>query len=391
MSTLFTGISELRTVSEGTIEDAALVADAGCVAWVGKAGAAPAADERVDFGGLAVLPGWVDSHTHMVFDGNRANEFEARMAGESYAAGGIRATMSATRQAGEARLRSLVAERTQACHAGGTTTVESKTGYGLDIPTEVLSAKIAGDYCDDITFLGAHVVPPEWDADSYTDLVAGDMLDAVAEYVQWIDVFCEEGAFTAEQCRAVLEAGKKHGLGLRVHGNQLGEGPGIQLAVEMGAASVDHVTFPSDGDIEALAGSETVATMLPGADISTRHPLAPGRALLDAGVTLAIASDLNPGTSYTSAMNWCVGTAVLQAHLTFEEALEAGTLGGAMALRRHDVGGGKDAQGRPAVGALSVGCAANLHVLNTPHAVDIAYRPGMPLDFHTYIMGKRVF
>ena len=391
MSTLFTGISELRTVSEGTIEDAALVADAGWVAWVGKAGAAPAADERGDFGGLAVLPGWVDSHTHMVFDGNRANEFEARMAGESYAAGGIRATMSATRQAGEARLRSLVAERTPACHAGGTTTVEAKTGYGLDISTEVLSAKIAGDYCDDITFLGAHVVPPEWDADSYTDLVAGDMLDAVAEYVQWIDVFCEEGAFTAEQCRAVLEAGKKHGLGLRVHGNQLGEGPGIQLAVEMGAASVDHVTFPSDGDIEALAGSETVATMLPGADISTRHPLAPGRALLDAGVTLAIASDLNPGTSYTSAMNWCVGTAVLQAHLTFEEALEAGTLGGAMALRRHDVGGGKDAQGRPAVGALSVGCAANLHVLNTPHAVDIAYRPGMPLDFHTYIMGKRVF
>lgn len=388
MSTLFTGISELRTVSgHGTLNDAALIADHGTIAWIGPASQAPAADDQVDLGGRAVLPGWVDSHTHMVFDGDRSAEFEARMSGGSYEAGGIAVTMDATRQAGADRLDKLVAERVAAGRRGGTTTFETKTGYGLDTDSEVEAARVAAQHVDDVTFLGAHLVPPGADAEDYLDEVVGPMLDGVAEYVQWIDVFCERGAFNEEQSRRVLEAGKKLGLGLRVHGNQLGEGPGVSLAVELGAASVDHVNYLSDSDIEKLASSETVATMLPACDLSTREPLAPGRALLDAGVTLAIASNLNPGTSFTSSMNYCVTTAVLQQHLSVDEAIYAATTGGATALRRHNVGNGLDPQGRPAKGTLVEGAAADLHVLDAPSAVHLAYRPGMPLSYRTFVAG----
>ncbi|MBK4146966.1 imidazolonepropionase [Corynebacterium macginleyi] len=388
MSTLFTGISELRTVSgHGTLNDAALIADHGTIAWIGPASQAPAADDQVDLGGRAVLPGWVDSHTHMVFDGDRSAEFEARMSGGSYEAGGIAVTMDATRQAGADRLDKLVAERVAAGRRGGTTTFETKTGYGLDTDSEVEAARVAAQHVDDVTFLGAHLVPPGADAEDYLEEVVGPMLDGVAEYVQWIDVFCERGAFNEEQSRRVLEAGKKLGLGLRVHGNQLGEGPGVSLAVELGAASVDHVNYLSDSDIEKLASSETVATMLPACDLSTREPLAPGRALLDAGVTLAIASNLNPGTSYTSSMNYCVTTAVLQQHLSVDEAIYAATTGGATALRRHNVGNGLDPQGRPAKGTLVEGAAADLHVLDAPSAVHLAYRPGMPLSYRTFVAG----
>ncbi|MGV0395422.1 imidazolonepropionase [Corynebacterium uberis] len=392
-ATLFTGISELRTVSEaGTLIDAALIADTttGTVAWVGAASQAPDADEQVDLGGRAVLPGWVDSHTHMVFDGDRSEEFEARLSGGSYAAGGIAVTMEATRAAGRERLGELVAGRVAAARAGGTTTLETKTGYGLDVESEALAAQLAADYVDDVTFLGAHLVPPGRDAQEYVDEVCGPMLDAVAPHCTFVDVFCERGAFDEEQSRRVLGAGVKAGLVPRVHGNQLGEGPGVGLAVELGAASVDHVNYLSDADVEALAGSSTVATVLPACDLSTREPLAPARRLLDAGATVAIASNLNPGTSYTSAMNFCVGTAVLQQYLTPDEAIAAATAGGARALLRHDVGQGRDPQGRPAKGTLVVGATADLHVLDTPHAVDLAYRPGMPLSWRTYIAGRRV-
>ena len=388
MSTLFTGISELRTVSEhGTLNDAALIADHGTIAWIGPASQAPAADDQVDLGGRAVLPGWVDSHTHMVFDGDRSAEFEARMSGGSYEAGGIAVTMDATREAGADRLDKLVAERVAAGRRGGTTTFETKTGYGLNTDSEVEAARVASQHVDDVTFLGAHLVPPGADAEDYLDEVVGPMLDGVAEYVQWIDVFCERGAFNEEQSRRVLEAGKKLGLGLRVHGNQLGEGPGVSLAVDLGAASVDHVNYLSESDIEKLAASEIVATMLPACDLSTREPLAPGRALLDAGATLAIASNLNPGTSYTSSMNYCVTTAVLQQHLSVDEAIHAATTGGATALRRHNVGNGLDPQGRPAKGTLVEGAAADLHVLDAPSAVHLAYRPGMPLSYRTFVAG----
>ena len=249
------------------------------------------------------------------------------------------------------------------------------------------AAKVASRHVDDVTFLGAHLVPPGADAEEYLDEVVGPMLEGVAPYVQWIDVFCERGAFNEEQSRRVLEAGKKLGLGLRVHGNQLGEGPGVALAVELGAASVDHVNYLSDEDVELLANSDTVATMLPACDLSTREPLAPGRKLLDAGATLAIASNLNPGTSYTSSMNYCVTTAVLQQHLSVDEAIHAATTGGATALRRHNVGNGLDPQGRPAKGTIVEGAAADLHVLDAPSAVHLAYRPGMPLSYRTFIAG----
>lgn len=394
MHTLITGISELRTVSAlGTINNAALLFDAGVITWVGPADDLPAeadAAERIDIQGRAVLPGWVDSHTHMVFDGDRAQEFEARMAGQSYAAGGIAVTMEATRTAGFERLDQLVADRVAAGHAGGTTTFETKTGYGLNVESEVEAAKVAARHVDEVTFLGAHLVPPGEDAEAYIELVVGPMLDGVKEHVQWIDVFCERGAFTEEQSRRVLAAGKATGLGLRVHGNQLGTGPGVKLAVEMGAASVDHVNYLSAEDVALLAGSQTVATLLPACDLSTREPLAPARELLDAGATIAIASNLNPGTSFTSSMNFCVTTAVLQQHLTLDEAIEAATTGGAKALRRHDVGGGKDPQGRPAKGTLVPGAAADLHILDAENAIDLAYRPGMPITWQTWVAGERV-
>ncbi|MFW8572126.1 imidazolonepropionase [Corynebacterium pseudodiphtheriticum] len=398
MSTLFHNISELRTVSEaGTIKDGALLADGdGVITWVGALNDLPqdlseAVEKKIDLGGRAVLPGWVDSHTHMIFDGNRAEEFEARMAGESYSAGGIATTMEATRSAGRERLEQLLQERIAGCQAGGTTTIETKTGYGLNTESEALAAEVASKGVDDVTFLGAHLVPPGADADEYLQEVVGPMLDAVEPHAGWIDVFCETGAFNEEQSRKVLEAGKKRGLLPRVHGNQLQQGPGVRLAVELGAASVDHVNYLSDDDIQTLAGSETVATVLPACDLSTKQDLAPARKLLDAGATVAIASNLNPGTSYTSSMNFCVTTAVLQQDLSLDEAIEAATLGGAKALRRQPVKGGEDAQGRPGRGSLVPGAAADLHVLNFTNAIELAYRPGMPATYRTYKNGELVF
>ena len=402
---LFTNISELRTVSDaGTLKNAALVEDDGIIQWVGHPSFVPAdfaAAETIDCGNRAVLPGWVDSHTHMIFDGNRAEEFEARMAGSDYAAGGIAVTMEATRSAGAQRLEQLLVERISAGHAGGTTTFETKTGYGLNTESELEAAQVAARHADDVTFLGAHLVPPGADAEEYVSEVVGPMLEHVGPHVSWIDVFCERGAFNEEQSRRVLEAGKKAGLGLRVHGNQLGDGPGVQLAVALGAASVDHVNYLTDEDVQALASSDTVATMLPACDLSTRQPLVEARRLIDAGATVAIASNLNPGTSFTSSMNYCVTTAVLQQYMSLDEAIEAATLGGAKALRRHAVTSegatsdgatsGLDAQGRPAKGQLIVGAACDLHILDAENAINLAYRPGMPMTYQTWRAGAKVF
>ena len=376
MSTLITGISELWTGQGSPMHDAALVVDGDAVAWTGPAAAAPDADERVDVGGRAVLPGWVDSHTHLVFDGDRSAEFEARMAGRGYAAGGIAVTTDATRAASDERLRQLVGQRVREAQRGGPTCLETKTGYGLTVEDEARAARIAREFVDEVTFLGAHLVPDGTTPDEYVALVTGEMLDAVRPHVAWMDVFCEEGAFDVEQSRRVLEAGRAAGLGLRVHGNQLGESGGVQLAVELGAASVDHVNFLSDDDVEALAASDTVATALPACDLSTRMPLAPVRRLLDAGATVAIASNCNPGTSYTSSMNFCVGTAVLQQHLTLDEAIRAATIGGAKALRRSDIG------------QLAPGFRADIHVLDAPAAIHLAYRPGMPLTHQVWRAGE---
>ncbi|MET4590123.1 imidazolonepropionase [Arthrobacter sp. 754] len=401
MSTLITNIAELMTqdLEHRVLTDAAVVIEGERIAWLGPAASAPAADTAVDAGGRAVLPGWVDSHSHLVFAGDRTAEFEARMAGEPYAAGGIAVTVDATRRTSDFDLTRLAMARVSEAVSQGTTYLETKTGYGLDVEHEARSARVASTVADEVTFLGAHLVPAGSDAEDYTDLVCGPMLAAVRPYARWADVFCEEGAFTAGQSRRVLQACREAGLGIRVHGNQLGPGPGVQLAVELGAASVDHVNHLSADDVEALAESwsgwnaaagtgrrGTVATCLPACDLSTRAPLAPGRELLDAGVQVALASNCNPGTSYTSSMAFCVATAVLQMRLTVHEAVRAATYGGALALHRET---GDDADGARAVGSLAVGHRADLHMLNAPSATHLAYRPGMPLTYAVWRAGVR--
>ncbi|MEU0464832.1 imidazolonepropionase [Amycolatopsis sp. NPDC006131] len=377
MAVLITGIGELTTNDDelGTLTGAAIVFDGPVIAWVGPAAAAPDADERIDVEGRAALPGWVDSHTHLVFAGDRTAEFEARMAGQPYSAGGIAVTVDATRAATDAELTANLRRHVSEAVRQGTTCLETKTGYGLTVADEVRAARIAAAVADEVTFLGAHLVPPGADAESYVDLVCGEMLDAVAGSVRWADVFCETGAFDEAQSERVLRAAARHGLGLRVHGNQLGPGPGVRLAVRMGAASVDHCSHLSDSDVEALASSDTVATLLPACDLSTRQPLAPARRLLDAGVTVALATNANPGSSYTTSMGFCVATAVLQMGMSVEEAVRAATLGGAKALRRTDVG------------VLRPGARADLHVLDAPSRTHLAYRPGVPLTWRVWHQG----
>ena len=393
---LTTNDPELGEGIGGRLRDAAVVIDGDRIAWVGPAASAPAADERFDAAGRAALPGWVDSHTHLVFAGDRTAEFEARMAGEAYAAGGINVTVEATRAASDDELAANLARLVTEARRGGTTRLETKTGYGLSVEHETRSARIAARHVDAVTFLGAHVVPAGADPDSYLDLVTGPMLDAAAPLVSAVDVFCESGAFDEAASTRMLDAAKAAGLATRVHGNQLGHGPGARLAVEHGSLSVDHVGFLSDDDVDALAGSwsdgrGTVATVLPACDLSTRMPLAPARRLLDAGAIVAIASNCNPGTSYTSSMGFCVATAVLQMGLTVQEAVRAATLGGAVALGMHEDGWtGPDGVAHGAAGMLRPGACADLQLLEAPSATHLAYRPGMPLTASVWRGGERV-
>ncbi len=362
----------------GELRDAAVVFEDGVVVAVEPAGVA--ADERVDAGGRCVMPGFVDSHTHLVFAGDRAEEFGARMAGRDYEAGGIRVTADATRAAGAAELERLARERRAEGLRAGITHVEIKSGYGLDVAAEAKSCEVAATLTDDVTFLGAHVVPAEFesDPDAYVDLVRGEMLDACTPWCRWIDAFCETGAFTAEQCRAVLEAGRAAGLGLRLHGNQLGPGEGVRLAVELDAASVDHCTYLADADIEALAGSGTVATFLPATDFSTRQPYPDARRVIDAGATVALATNTNPGSSNTTSMGFCIALAVRDMGMTVDEAIRAATLGGAEALRRDDIG------------RLTPGVRADAIVLDAASPVDFVYRPGVPLVRETFVAGHAI-
>lgn len=377
-SVLVDGIAELVTndpgagdgTALGVLRDAAVVVEDGVVAWVGLSSQAPDADRRQDVAGRAVLPGFVDSHSHLVFDGDRAEEFGARMSGAPYDGGGIASTVAATRAAGEGLLRQRVSGRVAEMRAQGTTTVEIKSGYGLSVADEVRSLTVAAEFTSELTFLGAHVVPAGIERASYVELVVGEMLRACAPLANWIDVFCEPGsphAFDGDESRRILDAGRAAGLGLRVHGNQLGPGPGVQLAVELGAASVDHCTYLSPADVDALAHGATVATLLPGVEFATRSPYPDGRALIDAGVTVALATDCNPGTCYSSSMPLMIALAVREMRLTPAEAVWAATAGGAMALRREDVG------------VLRVGARADLAVLCAPSYLHLAYRPGVPI------------
>ncbi|MFL0566031.1 imidazolonepropionase [Microbacterium sp. 179-I 1D1 NHS] len=407
MATLFTGIAELTTNADAaaptaTIADAALLVVDGRVAWSGAASDAetaiagrdsgllptsrPAAAvsrsevevTRVDLGGRAVIPGFVDSHTHLVFAGDRADEFEARMTGVPYAAGGIRRTVAATRAATDDELRVRLAALVAEVRAQGTTTFEVKTGYDLTVDGEARLARLAAEVTDEVTYLGAHVVPEGAERDAYVDLVCDGMLAAARPHVRWVDVFCERGAFTEAESERILRAGADAGLGVRVHGNQLGEGPGVQLAVRLGAASVDHCTHLTDADIAALAGSDTVATLLPGVEFSTRQPYPDARRLIDAGVTVALASDCNPGSSFTSSMPLMIALAVREMGMTVGEAVWAATAGGARALRRSDVG------------HLGVGARADLVVLEAPSRRHLAYRPGVPLMRRVYRGGEEL-
>ncbi|MET8526250.1 imidazolonepropionase [Micromonospora sp. NPDC005172] len=353
----------------GIRRTAAVLVEEGQVAWVGPSAYAPAADRRIDVGGAAVLPGFVDSHAHLVFAGDRAAEFAARMAGEPYTGGGIRTTVGATRAATDGELRANVRRLRGEALRQGTTTMEIKSGYGLSVADEARSLRIAAESSSETTFLGAHVVPAEYAdrPDDYVGLVCGPMLAAAAPHAKWIDVFCERGAFDVDHARAILACGQAVGLGVRLHANQLGPGPGVRLGVELGAASVDHCTYLSDADVDALAHSTTVATLLPGAEFSTRSPYPDARRLLDAGVTVALATDCNPGSSYTSSMPFCIALAVREMRMTPAEAVWAATAGGARALRRDDVG------------VLTPGARADLVVLDAPSYLHLAYRPGVPL------------
>jgi imidazolonepropionase len=372
-STLVGNIGLLVT-PDAELSNAALVIEDGLIAWFGSASAAPAADNRIDAEGGCVIPGFVDSHSHLMFAGDRTAEFEARMSGQKYEAGGIRSTVAATRAASDEKLldnaRRLVAEMRR----GGTTTFEIKSGYGLTTFDETRALVLASTLTTETTYLGAHVVPVEYENNvaGYVDLVTGAMLDAAAPHARWIDVFCESGAFDVDQARAILTAGRDRGLGLRMHAGQLGESGGVQLAVELGAASVDHCTFLSDADVDALAGGSTVATLLPGAEFSTRQPYPDARRLLDAGVTVALACDCNPGSSFTTSMSFCIAVAVREMGMTPAEALHAATAGGAAALGRSDIG------------EIALGARADLAFLDAPTYVHLAYRPGVPLVWKTH-------
>ncbi len=376
-TTVVTNIGELTTHDHvGTIAAAAVVVEGSRVAWVGAAEDAPAADQQVDAGGRAVVPGFVDSHSHLVFAGDRAQEFAARMAGESYAAGGIRTTVAATRAATDEELTSHVARLVGEMRRQGTTTVEIKSGYGLSVHDEARSLAVAGQFTDETTFLGAHVVPAETDPSAYVDLVTGPMLEACAPHARWIDVFCEDGAFDADQARTVLEAGAAAGLRGRLHANQLTYGAGVRLAAELGLTAVDHCTYLTDDDVSALADSGTVATLLPGVEFSTRQPYPDARRLLDAGVTVAIASDCNPGSCFTSSIPLCVALAVREMGMTPAEALWSATAGGARALGRDDVG------------VIAPGKRADFVLLDAPSHVHLAYRPGVPLVAGVWLGGR---
>jgi len=374
---LVTNDSTLGHGPLGVVRDAAVVIEGDRVVAIEPAGVA--ADERIDAQGRCVIPGFVDSHTHLVFAGDRADEFAACMAGSPYEAGGILTTVEATRSATTATLTSLASARLAAAQRDGTTHVEIKSGYGLTLADELRLVDIAGQFTDDVTFLGAHLIPPEFAdrPDTYVRLVCDEMVPAVKGRARWIDVFCERGAFDGDQSRAVLEAGRAAGLGLRVHANQLGPGPGVGLAVEMGAASADHCTYLTDDDRDALAGSTTVATFLPATDFSTRQPYPDARRAIDAGVSVALASNCNPGSSYTTSMPFCLALAVRDLHMTAEEALAAATIGGARALRRDDLG------------RLAPGARADAVVLDAPSYTHLIYRPGMALVAETIIGGRR--
>ena len=381
IGSLVTNDSNLGSGMLGELENASLLIEDGKIAWVGSSASAPSADQVIDAQGMGVIPGFVDSHAHMVFAGDRSKEFEARMNGEKYSAGGIKSTVAKTRAATDAELEANFIALQNEMIRSGITTFESKSGYGLSVVDEARSLLIAAKHTSETTFLGAHVVPEDYAgrADEYVALVTGEMLDACAPHAKWIDVFCDVGAFDVDQSRAVLKAGIAKGLKPRIHANQLTQGGGVQLAVELDCASADHCTHLSEQDIEALAGSNTVATLLPGAEFSTRASYPDAKKLFAAGVTIALATDCNPGSSFTTSMSFCIAVAIRDMGFSPEQALQSATLGGAKALRRTDIGG------------LSVGMSADLSILSAPSFRHLGYRPGVDQILQVLKSGKTIY
>jgi imidazolonepropionase len=381
IGSLVTNDSSLGDGALGIRNKAALVIEDGQIAWIGDSSNVPAVDSAHSVSGKTVIPGFVDSHAHLVFAGDRSDEFAARMLGESYSAGGIKTTVAATRDASDEDLRNNMARLVSEMRLSGITTFESKSGYALDVENEARSLRIANEFTTETTFLGAHVVPAEFAnrADEYVSLVAGEMLTAAKPHSKWIDVFCDRGAFDVDQAREILNAGIAAGLLPRIHANQLANIGAVHLAVELDCASADHLSHLSDEDIELLASSNTVATLLPGAEFSTRSAYPDAKRLFAAGANVAIATDCNPGSSYTTSMAFCIAVAVRDMGFSPEQALTAATAGGAKALRRNDIGG------------LSLGMKADFAVLNAPSYIHLSYRPGVDLIDSTWIDGKNVY
>lgn len=385
MTLLVTGIGQLVTNDEsnggllGVVADAAVAIERGDIVWVGRAERVPeryASSRMLDVAGAAVLPGFVDAHTHVVFAGDRSQEFAMRLEGATYeeilgTGGGIYSTVRATRAATLDELVDASLPRVERMLASGTTTIEIKTGYGLDVDTEVKMLDAIDRICNVLaidtlpTYLGAHVVAPEFrdDRASYLDLVAGEMLDAVADRVAFIDVFCDEAAFTVAETRRVVAAGRVRGLGVRIHADQLSSSGGSALAAEVGAVAADHLDHATDEDLAALAEAGTVAVLLPGVSYSMREPAPDGRRIWDAGVTVAIATDCNPGTSYIETMPFVISLATITTGMTLTESVWSATRGGALALGLHDRG------------VIAPGKLADLVVLDAPSYEHLAYRP----------------
>ena len=383
MKTLVTNIGQLVDTGDNVGElsilvDHAFLVEGGFITWVGSKALAPDADQVIDAKNQVCIPGFVDSHSHLIFAGARHEEFSHRMAGSSYQAGGIRSTVQATRSATDTELRTNARKLVAELHASGVTHFEIKSGYGLDLETEIRSLRIASEFTDDVTFLGAHVVPDGISRTDYIALVTGPMLDQAAGIAKWIDVFCDEGAFSVEESRQVLEAGIAKGLRPRMHSNQLKNIGGISLAVELGCASVDHCTHLTPEDIKLLASGKTVATFVPGAEFSTRANYPDVREVIEAGVMVALSTDCNPGSSFTTSMPFVMAVAVREMHFTVDQALWAATKGGALALQNN-------------LGSLAVGSRADFALLDAESYIDLAYRPGVPIVSATYVAGEKVF
>ncbi len=366
----------------GLLRDSAFLIEKGVVTWVGESKAAPREDvqNKIDAHGRCIIPGFVDSHTHMIFAGDRCDEFGARMRGQQYTAGGIATTVELTRKADNGQLLQSGRRLVEEANASGTTTIECKSGYGLTVGDEARQLVVARQLTPETTFLGAHIVPKEYSAnpDDYVDLVCGPMLEAAIPNAKWIDVFCDKGAFNADQSRRILKAGMAQGLLPRIHANQFESGEGVAIGVELDAASVDHVTYLSSTDIDLLAGSKTVVTLLPAAEFSTRSKYSNARPLLEAGIEVALATDCNPGSAFTTNIPFVIALAVRELFFSPEQAVWSATKGGAMALRRADIG------------HLGLSAKADFSILSTPSYLHIAYRPGVPLIDEVWRHGVRI-